>query len=940
MVHQLFDSPLLTRSHTYSAEEADPLAWRTRRRFDSHRPFDVASGEERARAALKQTLSREWGSHPLRISQLITALEPGVLLAHATSESETHTKGVSAEEAAYWIALCDTPAFWQALETGAPEVALPSEPFEPRPEALIERLHALYFPASPGPYVHERRRLLTFMLGVILPYNALLAFLVEHALLEHISDLGPPPEEERPRAVELFTGPFLAHLQRLDGVGIGRRRDELRRCFEVLRVIPAREAVEALLAMAPWTDHVLAFACKDDRSLFDRFKAHADRLAADSEMLELELLKHFLLRFGFTHLDELKRWLKPPKVRPQRYSGFAYQNVLRRFTAPEAALLRSWADPPPDGRSLRGQTFHHEDTLEMCAGVLALLHEGGLLKKLGAVVLKERFERLGEAERQRVSCLRSLCSQPVQKLLHQEFGMAPGEQRELPEPMWTPWMRRAASLLPGDSAAASVFEDEALGAFFDDQTRWLHAGEQIQFLFPKRALLGLFQAQRTGRWQEVTQGAFEGHPPLVDGLLYAMDMDALLSGMYARWREQTAGPSRGECWFLPMLGACGESTVARVLRWEGEPHKRRGQVPSASLLEAVNALSEAHAPGVIAEFAWLEAVDPAAWRALSGPKRRIEQRFGDEPVDWERFSRDRTLLSEDGSVLLDYGARKIAMRPDAQGNASYRTPEGQLLTEPPRVAATDRRERANESLKRAHELLKSFPNVLWSHRYSIEDAMLRQQLFSVPAWTHYLVSHPVRRLLIAGLVWRVYSPERELVTTALLLPDGSLMTRQRETFSLSPEHRLTPVHRLDPSEEEVSAWRQVLAGLQLIQPLPQLEREVFLPSPTLDERLHHVLRGQNMLKPGSLSHASSPGFRRSFLGEELIFTLERAVEGSTLTLSFGKGWEQKRMCWLEADGKRYTARSDRTTQLCEVLSPLGYSELCHFLRPKWEGPAF
>lgn len=78
-----------------------------------------------------------------------------------------------------------------------------------------------------------------------------------------------------------------------------------------------------------------------------------------------------------------------------------------------------------------------------------------------------------------------------------------------------------------------------------------------------------------------------------------------------------------------------------------------------------------------------------------------------------------------------------------------------------------------------------------------------------------------------SLIWGEYK-EGKLVAMFRYMEDGTFNTIDEEEHELTPDTVIGLIHPLELSEEERELWKEQLEDYEVIQPFPQIVREVFL----------------------------------------------------------------------------------------------------------------
>lgn len=103
----------------------------------------------------------------------------------------------------------------------------------------------------------------------------------------------------------------------------------------------------------------------------------------------------------------------------------------------------------------------------------------------------------------------------------------------------------------------------------------------------------------------------------------------------------------------------------------------------------------------------------------------------------------------------------------------------------------------------------------------LESSWVERRDWAFADWqTHYL-GHPVRRPVVASLIWDVGG-------TAVFLVDGRLETLDGASITPAPDARIRLWHPLLADPASVLAWRQRIVDAGITQPIRQAHREVYV----------------------------------------------------------------------------------------------------------------
>ncbi|MFV2176281.1 DUF4132 domain-containing protein [Actinomadura sp. LOL_016] len=276
-------------------------------------------------------------------------------------------------------------------------------------------------------------------------------------------------------------------------------------------------------------------------------------------------------------------------------------------------------------------------------------------------------------------------------------------------------------------------------------------------------------------------------------------------------------------WAFTQLGLLGDDDAARDLtpflrRWPGEG----GHARAVTGLDVLTAIGTDTA---------LTCLDQIAQRVrYKGLKAQARERI-DRIAEQRGLTADRladrlvpTLdLDEDGALTLDYGPRTFAIVFDEALKPQVTDQTGKLRKSLPKPGAKDDPELAPAAHQRFSRLKKDARTVASDLVHRLERAMVGRRRWSAEEFTDQFVRHPLTRHLARRLVWLAVTDGD--VRTFRLAEDHTLADAADDAFVLPGDARIGIAHPLDLGDE-AAAWGRVFADYEILQPFPQLGREV------------------------------------------------------------------------------------------------------------------
>ena len=131
-----------------------------------------------------------------------------------------------------------------------------------------------------------------------------------------------------------------------------------------------------------------------------------------------------------------------------------------------------------------------------------------------------------------------------------------------------------------------------------------------------------------------------------------------------------------------------------------------------------------------------------------------------------------------------------------------------------------------EDLKELKSAATDLRKMLPAQRDRVENLYLEQKSWIYPVWRERYLDHPVVGTLVRRLIWRFTRGER---TAAGVFHEGRISGRNGRVLEWLDDSTLVEMwHPMQEEPDEVLAWRDWLAELEISQPFKQAHREVYL----------------------------------------------------------------------------------------------------------------
>ncbi len=295
--------------------------------------------------------------------------------------------------------------------------------------------------------------------------------------------------------------------------------------------------------------------------------------------------------------------------------------------------------------------------------------------------------------------------------------------------------------------------------------------------------------------------------------------------VFEQWLAAGAPPK--DAWVLAGLGWLGDDDTARriapmIAKWPGESQHKRA-VAGLGVLAAIGtdvALMQLHRISLRVKF-----------KAL---KERAQERIA-EIAEGLRLTTDELAdrlvpdlgLAADGTLVLDFGPRAFVVGFDEQLRPTIVDDTGKRRKALPKPSASDDAERAAAATKAFAALKKDVRTVASDQVARLEAALRAQRRWSEDDFRTYLLEHPLLVHLVRRLLWGAYpdhDPASAPSTTFRVAEDRTFADVQDEIYDLPGDAVIGLVHPLHLDVDALSAWSEVFADYELLQPFPQIGR--------------------------------------------------------------------------------------------------------------------
>jgi hypothetical protein len=332
----------------------------------------------------------------------------------------------------------------------------------------------------------------------------------------------------------------------------------------------------------------------------------------------------------------------------------------------------------------------------------------------------------------------------------------------------------------------------------------------------------------------------EGLYPGIEQVRDACTRDSLAEftwDCFAAWLY--AGAPSKDGWILSALGLFGNDETARKLTpyiraWPGEAAHARA-VAGLDVLAAIGSDVALMLLNGVAQKVKFKGLQDKAREKIA----QIAEARGFTTEELEDRLAPDLGLDEHGTMLLDFGARTFRVGFDETLKPFVRDADGARLADLPKPKKTDDAQLSKDATERFKLLKKDVRTIASQQVLRLEVAMCSRRRWRADVFHAFLAGHPLVRHLVQRLVWGVYevnggagdsSYGGKLRTCFRVAEDGSLTNAADEPFGLADgdDLRIGIPHALELGGETTTAFSQLFADYELLQPFVQLGRDTYV----------------------------------------------------------------------------------------------------------------
>lgn len=277
-------------------------------------------------------------------------------------------------------------------------------------------------------------------------------------------------------------------------------------------------------------------------------------------------------------------------------------------------------------------------------------------------------------------------------------------------------------------------------------------------------------------------------------------------------------------WALTQLARFADDDTVRRLapmirEWPGEGQHKRA-VTGLAVLGAIGTETALRAIQGIADRVKFKGLKEEA-------RRQIEAIAAELDLTPDQLA-DRLVpdfgLGEAGALVLDYGSRSFTVGFDEQLKPFVVDDTGKPRKSLPKPGAKDDPEAAEAAYRRFAQLRKDLRTVAADQVRRLEAAMVARRTWTPAEFRQCFAEHAFMAHLARRVLWVALADGAP--TAFRLAEDGTYADAADDALDLPADAVIGLAHPLHLDEAALADWGQVFADYEILQPFPQLARQV------------------------------------------------------------------------------------------------------------------
>ncbi len=295
--------------------------------------------------------------------------------------------------------------------------------------------------------------------------------------------------------------------------------------------------------------------------------------------------------------------------------------------------------------------------------------------------------------------------------------------------------------------------------------------------------------------------------------------------LFEFWLSDGAPPK--EKWAMLALGHLGEDTCALKLAslvraWPGESQHARA-VLGLECLRAIGtdgALMQIHGIAERISFKGLKAKANECMEAIARDRKLTRPELEDRIVP-------DCGLDAAGTCVFDYGPRRFQLVLGPDLTPMLKDAAGAVRPALPKPGVKDDAALAQQAAGAWKELKKQLTQVVKIQTLRLEQAMVTGRCWTREEFETLLVRHPLQGLLVRRLIWGALDGDGVRQATFRMTDDASYASIHDDLFDLRPYSGVEIAHPWFLSEDDRSAWGELLTDYEIVPPFPQMGRALY-----------------------------------------------------------------------------------------------------------------
>lgn len=184
-----------------------------------------------------------------------------------------------------------------------------------------------------------------------------------------------------------------------------------------------------------------------------------------------------------------------------------------------------------------------------------------------------------------------------------------------------------------------------------------------------------------------------------------------------------------------------------------------------------------------------------------------------------------------GEKIYDYGSRKFTAKIGPRNKLEVYDENKKKFKTIPKVSVKDDMIKAQESYEELKKLQKRIKETVKIQSMRIDGFLSRGRKWTSESWRNLFIANPIMHEFAVCIIWGLYN-NGELEQSFRYCGDGSFTDINGDDFSLDEDYEnnisIGIVHPLELEASEIEKWKNQLDDYELIQPIDQLYRKVFI----------------------------------------------------------------------------------------------------------------